>query len=151
MHVSLWAHSWCRHHCWCLLWDHWTHFGHGCVCKGGGGGVRAPGSSAEINKALWEGGGGIWAGRTSEGSEEGDWWKRGLQTNRNQTPRSTKPKSEGERWTYMHLQSSFFPSKEVVTVQVTTEKGFLTDTACVFKTEVRGSGVCEEAVPTLPC
>lgn len=51
----------------------------------------------------------------------------------------------------MHLQSSFFPSKEVVTVQVTTEKGFLTDTACVFKTEVRGSGVCEEAVPTLPC
>lgn len=43
-----------------------------CVCKGGGGGVRAPGRSAEINKALWEDGGGVQTGRTSEGSEEED-------------------------------------------------------------------------------
>lgn len=52
-----------------------------CVCAkvvvvgvGGGEGVTQ-GRSAEISRALWEDGGGIRAGRTSERAEEGDGWK----------------------------------------------------------------------------
>lgn len=123
------------------------------VCKGQGGGVECPRErSAEISK----GPGGA-AGRSHREPEEGD-LTRGLRTdNRNRTPRWTAPQLEAGWGRWVRLQSSSFPSREVVTVQdqrAQAKKGGCTDARLIFEMGKGGVGevgcYSKRSIPTLP-
>lgn len=114
VHVSLWAHSRCMHHFWCLLWDHWTHFGHWYVCKGWWWGSECPRKEVQRSAKPF--------GRIIEGQGQEELLmdprtERKESPNRNKIPRLIGPKLVGGEYTCIYNQASSPQRKSSCTSQ----------------------------------